>query len=405
MNTIFRTGLCAGLVALALSACSGWRGAMPAATPEDDPVVLRFATVGDSRADPLQPGQTAQDVRWAQNTRALARILREVNDRQARLLVFNGDMIMGYGDARVPAQLPATPQAYMAADVAKFYTQYAYWRGMVATVMEAGTYIVPVPGNHETQCFRKINPSCPATRHGKNATPANEQAWRDNMGDLILDVPRFTAIVGQAPSHFSTAHNPCPPGGPCTDGLTTDQTQLSYSFDVGDSHFAILNTDAVGRDGQAPLQWLGADLTQARARGARQVFVFGHRPAYTYRFQGADPHDHPGMDADPAMADAFWSLIEQHGATYFSGHQHIFNVMQPRGRAWQVLVGSGGSPFDAAPHPALATDRMYAYALVQVRRSGAVELEAIGFPDDFGPSRSLWRARLAVPFQVTSPPS
>lgn len=397
MNTIFRTGLCVGLtaLALALSACSGRDLAVGASDTEDaDPVVLRFATVGDSRADPLQPGQTVQDVRWAQNTRALARILREVNERQARLLVFNGDMIMGYGDAQVPTQLPATPQAYMAADVAKFYTQYAYWRGMVATVMEAGTYIVPVPGNHETQCFRKVNPSCPATRHGKNATPANEQAWRDNMGDLILDVPRFTAIVGQAPSHFSAAHNPCPPNGPCTDGLRTDQTQLSYSFDVGDSHFAIINTDAVDRDGRPPVQWLGADLAQARARGVRQMFVFGHRPAYTYRFEGADPDDTPGMDAHPKSAAAFWSLIEQYGATYFSGHQHIFNVMQPRGRAWQVLVGSGGSPFDAAPRPTLASDRMYAYAVVQVRRSGRVELEAFGFPDDFGPSRSLWRTWL-----------
>lgn len=183
MNTIFRTGLCVGLTALALSACSGRDLAVVASDAgEADPVVLRFATVGDSRADPLQPGQTVQDVRWAQNTRALARILREVNERQARLLVFNGDMIMGYGDAQVPTQLPTTPQAYMAADVAKFYTQYAYWRGMVATVMEAGTYIVPVPGNHETQCFRKVNPSCPATVR-IHPQPMTSQLARVSLGE------------------------------------------------------------------------------------------------------------------------------------------------------------------------------------------------------------------------------
>ena len=31
-------------------------------------------------------------------------------------------------------------------DLVRFYTEYAYWRGMASTLMEQGTYIVPVPG-------------------------------------------------------------------------------------------------------------------------------------------------------------------------------------------------------------------------------------------------------------------
>jgi len=178
-------------------------------------------------------------------------------------LFFNGDMIMGYGKAGVPVTrnllntaVAANAEAAITSpiisdvlnsDAMQIYKQYGFWRGMVATLMETGTYVVPVPGNHETQCKR-----C-----GKAAQVENENAWRDNMGDLILDVPRFTSLVGIAATSFSKSNAPAIGG---TDGVTTDQAQLSYSFDVGASHFAIINTDAVGKDGFAPTAWLVADM-------------------------------------------------------------------------------------------------------------------------------------------------
>ena len=70
--------------------------------------------------------------------------------------------------------------------------------------------------------------------------------------------------------------------------------------------------------------------------------------------------------------------------------------MQPRaatgGKSWQVLVGSGGSPFEAAPtdatiHP--ATDRTYAWATVRVFANGKVQLKIYGFDDHFGPTKLL----------------
>jgi hypothetical protein len=84
------------------------------------------------------------------------------------------------------------------------------------------------------------------------------------------------------------------------------------------------------------------------------------------------------------------------------GEGPIFNVMQPwaprGGRAWQIMVGSGGSSFDAAPNiPTLApaTDRNYAWATVGIHRSGAVSLTAYGFDDRFGPTRVIRRIALA----------
>ena len=70
-------------------------------------------------------------------------------------------------------------------------------------------------------------------------------------------------------------------------------------------------------------------------------------------------------------------------------------MQQPRlaqgGKAWQVLVGSGGSPFDAGPTDATvgATDRTYAWATVQILESGKVRITAFGFDDHFGPSKIL----------------
>ncbi|WP_428420717.1 metallophosphoesterase family protein [Methylibium sp.] len=352
-----------------------------------DPVVLTFSTVGDSRQDlvafdPTTGPLSGQDKIWLQNTKALSRIIRSVESQQSKLLFFNGDMIMGYGLAGPTASNSVADVT--GSDLMAFYRQYGFWRGMVAPLMEAGTYVVPVAGNHEVQ-------SKPL---GKKAQVENENAWRANMGDLIIDTARFKTIVGTDATNVNVQNN----GG--YDGLGTDQSQLSYSFDVGDAHFAVINTDPVGKDNVAPTGWLASDLGSAAGRGAKHFFVFGHKPAYTYYF-GTNTPPNPGvsgLDKFPASRDAFWNVIEQYGATYFCGHEHEFNMAQPKGAAWQVLVGTGGSPFDAAPGEATlspATDRTYAWATVKVRRSGKVDIDAYGFSDSFGPTKVLKHVTLA----------
>ena len=350
-----------------------------------DPVVLRFATVGDSRQDPAGFDPTTgplsqQDLIWLQNSKALSRILREVAAQKNQMLFFNGDMIMGYGMAG-PA--PSNSAADVAgSDLMAFYRQYGFWRGMAATLMESGTYVVPVPGNHEVQ----------SKAAGKKAVVENENAWRANMGDLIMDTQRFENIVGREASNINVENNAA------HDGLATDQSQLSYSFDVVDAHFSVINTDPVGNDGVAPTQWLASDMRAAKARGAKHFFVFGHKPAFTYVYSSkVKKSDTVGLDKIPAQRDAFWNTIEQYGATYFCGHEHMFNLMQPRGSAWQVLVGTGGSPWDAKPgektlHP--ESDRAYAWASVDIHKSGRVDITAYGFSDTFGATQVIQRLHL-----------
>jgi hypothetical protein len=71
-------------------------------------------------------------------------------------------------------------------------------------------------------------------------------------------------------------------------------------------------------------------------------------------------------------------------------------VSQPRaaqgGKAWQVLVGSGGSPFEAGPTDTTVspqTDRDYAWATVSVYKNGEVKITAYGFNDQYGSTRVI----------------
>ncbi len=369
---------------------------------QTDPVVLSFSTVGDSRQDPVSPDGTTplatmsgQDKLWLQNSKAFSRILRSIQAQKPSMLFFNGDMVHGYGwadfthtsnaagSAFTSTAAPTTVSEVVNSDLVKFYQQYAFWRGMVAPVMETGTYIVPVPGNHEVQCK-----AC-----GKKAKVENENAWRANMGDLIIDATRFKATTGYDVSNVNTGDNKA------YDSLSTPQNQLSYSFDVGTSHFAVINTDPVGADGTGPSIWLSADLTAAQGRGAKNFFVFGHKPIYTYSYSAnATPTPPAGLDSNLAARDALWTVISSFGATYFCGHEHIFNMQQPTGGAWQVLVGAGGSPFESKQGVAslnAATDRSYSWATVSVRKSGKVDITAYGFSDSYGPTQVLKQVTLA----------
>ncbi|MGL4602958.1 MAG: metallophosphoesterase family protein [Iodobacter sp.] len=331
-----------------------------------DPVLVSFATVGDSREEPSAK-LNGQDRIWLQNTKAWSRMLREIQSQKPHALFFNGDMIMGYTTNK-----------------ADLNRQYAYWRGMVTGLQETGTYIVPVPGNHEVQEKFKENGK---TR--KVARQSNEDSWRENMGDLILDSERWKTALG---SHFSAFDVKNAPAIGGEDQITTDQSQLSYSFDFAGSHFTVINTDPVGNDGHAPVAWLKADLAQAKERGARHFFVFGHKPAFTHLFK-ADA-EIEGMDKFPGHQNAFWQVIEDAGATYLCGHQHIYHLDQPwkkqGGKAWQVMVGTGGSPFSAEPGESKnPEDRTYAWALVKVHASGKVAIDTFGFDDQYGKTRLL----------------
>jgi hypothetical protein len=428
-----------------------------------DPVVFSFATVGDSRTDPNKPDATTllanpspttqggvpsltgtilpQDNTWVQNTQALSTILSGIQSQNPNLLFFNGDMIYGYGRPSVPtAWSNGKPNSWNTAqtvspDTVFEYVQYAYWRGMIANLFQTGTYVLPVPGNHETQCSYSAapysgsnpNPNCDTASQGnltgKTAYADNENMFRFNTSDLVQDLVtnlRFSNVTGYFATNVNGVTQATAPAASTNNGpITSDQHDLTYSFDIQTQggpllHFAVINTDPAGADSTAPSDWLASDFAAAKTRGTTKFFVFGHKPAFTYNYSaatGGNPGP-GGLDANlnaqnvAAYRNTFWSIIAQYGATYFCGHEHTVNVAQyadPTGtysnKPYQVIVGSGGSPFEdklvgTCPNctePKLTNpyDRYYAWALVSIHQSGKVSLQVRGFNDQFGGVQDL----------------
>jgi hypothetical protein len=431
-------------------------GVAAPALAQSDPVVFTFATVGDNRQDPASPDPTTllavtggvgqpsltgsllpQDQMYLQNSAAWATIQAGIQAQDPNLLFFNGDMIYGYGRPTLPAAWSSAPTGNTVAgspstfsgsqsvtgDAVSEFLQYGYWRGTVAPLFINGTYVIPVPGNHETQCSQTAFPYSSGNKNncgsGKTAYVDNENMFRYNMQDLINDLQtnvRFSQVTGYFASNVTGLTQSTAPTSSANNGTYSgSQDHLSYSFDVQTSgpllHFVVINTDPAGADQTPPADWLAADLAAAQGRGATKLFVFGHKPAYTYNYGVASGVTVAagGLDANttnPAPLKKFWSTMVQYNATYFSGHEHIVNVQQIAdptgaypGKAFQVLVGAGGSPFDdkligtctkaafgggnGCAEPAFTNpyDRFYGWAFVQIHQSGAVTMNLTGFPD------------------------
>jgi len=121
--------------------------------------------------------------------------------------------------------------------------------------------------------------------------------------------------------------------------------RLYYSFDYGNSHFVILDTNtaflsegqpAEGRTfepgseeyaiqtqaagfepGSAQYEWLKKDLAATRKT---HIFVFFHEPAFSYG----------GHDGSPAIQRVLCPLFEKYRVTaVFSGHSHGYERFQP----------------------------------------------------------------------------
>jgi hypothetical protein len=341
-----------------------------AAGSGNDPVIFTFCTTGDSRGEATGPEVTTQDKIWLQHTKPLARIIREILPQKPNALFFNGDTILG-----------------QTTNAAVLDREYAYWRGMISALLESGAYVVPIAGNHEMQLVLKEKDG--TNKAVKAAVPACEDAWRANMGDLVLDTNLWRQLTGFEVEAWDPAFAPVV-GGP--DHIVTDQRQLSFSFDCRKIHFAAINTDAVGNDSHAPVAWLAEDLVRAKKRGARHFFIFGHKMAFTYNY--SEKTKTGGLDAFPENCDAFWKLAQDYDATYFTSHEHIYHSMQPRNSGahhpWQIIAGSAGAPFDAKPGDSKnPNDRKYAWTLVKVHASGRVHLDAFGFDEHYGPTELL----------------
>ena len=303
-------------------------------------VKFSFVVVGCNRVD---KADTATNKPSTANRAELYRTYREVAQMRPlpRFVFFAGDMVFGYVK---PPNGPTAPDTVSLATQLSSWSELSY--GSASPLTGTGVELVPIPGNHEVQNSAKI------------AFAAAERTWLRVMG-----------------SKLNHAGNGPGAGGP--DNLATDQRSLTYSFDYGRTHFVLIDTDPVGKDGSVPLNWVAQDLTAARSHHAKHIFAITHKPAYAYPVWLYSPPlpSEDGLGGTfPLERDAFWgSLVDAHAEALFSAHNHLYyRTRGSSGATWQIIDGNGGSPIE--PLIDRASQNYFGYSVVTVHKNGRVTL-------------------------------
>jgi hypothetical protein len=120
-----------------------------------------------------------------------------------------------------------------------------------------------------------------------------------------------------------------------------------YSFDYGNGHFIVLDTNkAIPADlhpESEQYRWLVKDLEGPASRRAAWRFVFMHHPLWTKGWSGEY------YDGEPLLRERLRPLFEKHGVhMVFQGHTHDYEfgrLPKERGVAY-VIAGGGGAPLD-----------------------------------------------------------
>jgi hypothetical protein len=139
-------------------------------------------------------------------------------------------------------------------------------------------------------------------------------------------------------------------------------SELTYSFDFGNSHFVVLDSekpkehavDSVQRD------WLNQDLAKNKAAN---TFVFFHEPAYRMSQDSKD-----ALDANPGERDALWNILKKYKVTaVFNGHLHMIAGKVQDG-IHQFVIGDTDSTADDTPQKSLTDFGLtgHYYAIISV---------------------------------------
>ncbi len=116
-----------------------------------------------------------------------------------------------------------------------------------------------------------------------------------------------------------------------------------YSFNLGQCHFVVLDTQQPGQYGRIEGEqwaWLIDDLQQAQA--ARFIFVVMHQPLFP-----VSVHRGSSLDKYPRFRDRLHELFVRMRVTcVFHGHEHLYN-RQERDGVTYVITGGGGAPLYA----------------------------------------------------------
>ncbi|MBI4468196.1 MAG: metallophosphoesterase [Acidobacteria bacterium] len=166
-----------------------------------------------------------------------------------------------------------------------------------------------------------------------------------NELDLFQSLAERTGVpFFNAPGNHEIHQNPV-----AFEILQARYKELYGSFDYAGSHFVVLNTDEIGREGRIEgeqLGWLQADLEANKT--ARHIFCMMHRPMFAVLNPDFDPKKKQSF-ASRANRDELHELFRKYPVRIvFSGHEHLYHQETHDGIRYITTAGSG-APLYAQP--------------------------------------------------------
>jgi hypothetical protein len=167
--------------------------------------------------------------------------------------------------------------------------------------------------------------------------------YKQSRQQMLNELDRFRALADTtgAPLFNVPGNHEAQSSPRAVEVLTEWGHDLYGSFDFGGFHFVGLNTDEPDLEGRitgAQLEWLERDL--AAAAGARGVFVFMHRPLFSW-FQG---------NFNPDDGAVLQRLFSAHGVrAVFAAHDHFYYEETHDGVRYVTVGGAGGPLYTQPP--------------------------------------------------------
>lgn len=338
-------------------------GLMPApansADPKDPKLKLSFVFMGCNRVDhkDWDPKANPSSANLPQLKQSFADIA--ALDPAPALFFFTGDLVMNLAEDKgdtLKGQLAAWTDVY---------TKHGPAKGK--------TTLVPLPGNHEMLMEIKLDKKDKDGKHIKEEVPNkhSDSVWLDWLKTSKFD------------TYAKVANGPKPDKAN-EDKLVNDQSQLTYSFDAGDIHFVVINTDtissAVDKEtkypfaGWVPYNWIKKDVEAAQANPKiSAIFLLGHKPIM----------DNPKKEEDSILnagkhmlGDALQQLFKANAKVraYLCAHEHVWDrsPLPLAPKVPQVVAGNAGSPLNASWAPKGGV--YYGFTEIRVYDNGKVDL-------------------------------
>ena len=342
--------------------------------PARDSVKLSFVFMGCNRIQHKDWKKIKTDDPSSANLAQLRQTFQDIAhlDPVPPYLFFMGDLVVNLEDddgKALKKQLDAWTVLYKASPLAEKMT------------------LVPLPGNHEM--LKKVGDDKDRDEELEVPNPATNARWLKWLRDSGFDT---FAKMANGPTN-------APPN---PDKIADDQSEMTYSFNIGDVHFIVINTDTLTTDidndtkapyiGWVPYHWIEQDIRSAQADPKLSaIFLIGHKPIM----------DHPQAEEKAILntrkhplGDQLQALFQANDKirAYLCAHEHLWECsrLKKAPQVWQVIAGNAGSKLNSKWDPPEGT--FFGFSQINAYASGKVGLVNYQRPTPKPPQKYFERA-------------